>query len=197
MNEEQIRKQVLQILVDYHNEDIGNDAADKIIAIMQEEQEKRNKEREEQLYEQEYRFLRDQTGEILLKEFKKKIIDSERQKLRIELIRQGWKPPSLANDIKEYTEDYRLKQEKEECQKLKAEQNKFDKIYASRKAEFESGIRVERERIMTELPEKLDKVVDEEINDYYELSKDTNKVFIADVIADLGKLKQKLREVIK
>lgn len=77
MSEEQIRKQVLQILVDYHNEDIGNDAADKIIAIMKEEQ------------------------------------------------------------------------------------DKFDKVYASRKAEFESGIRVERERIMTELPEKLGKAVDE------------------------------------
>jgi hypothetical protein len=42
----------------------------------------------------------------------------------------------------------------------------------------------------------LDKAMDEEINDYYELSKDTNRVFIADVITDLGKLKQKLKEAV-
>jgi hypothetical protein len=55
----------------------------------------------------------------------------------------------------------------------------------------------ERQKLKAELPEKLDKVVDEEINDYYELSKDTNRVFIADVITDLEKLKQKLREAVK
>jgi hypothetical protein len=52
---------------------------------------------------------------------------------------------------------------------MQEEQNKFEKIYASRKAEFESGIRVERDRIMTELPEKLDKVVDEVVWRYVQL----------------------------